>query len=145
MRRTLGVSLVLLLLAMFYADSVSAQQQRSTSERSRLKGNYPNPFNPTTKIVFTLFEEDFKGGRPAVVSIIIYNQLRQRVAIPQAWEHPNGSGALIDNLAYPYPKDWIAYWDGTDRTGNKVASGIYTYIVTVNGVREQPRRMVVSK
>ena len=141
MRRTLGVGIVLLLLAMFSADSVVAQSR----ERSRSRGNYPNPFNPTTTISLLLFEEDFRGGSPAVVTIRIFNQLRQLVAIPRALDHPGGNAQLVDRLSYPYPKEWFAYWDGTDKTGNKVASGIYTYIVYVNGVAGQPKRMVVSK
>ncbi|MGH7468832.1 MAG: hypothetical protein ACRENP_12815 [Longimicrobiales bacterium] len=142
MRRTLGVGIVLLLLSVLSPDSVLGQQ---TGERgSRLKGNYPNPFNPTTTIRFTILEQDLRGGQPAIVSIRIYNVFKQLVSIPRALDHPNGE-TLVDNLPYTSAGEKQAYWDGTDRKGNKVASGTYFYQLVVNGVREPTRRMVVTK
>ena len=142
MRRTLGVGIVLLLLATLSPDA--ALGQRSGERSSRLKGNYPNPFNPTTTISFTLFEEDLRGGQPAVVSIKIFNVFHQLIAVPRALRHPNGD-ALVENLPYTSAGDWEAYWDGTDKKGRKVASGVYLYQLEVNGVREPPRRMIVTK
>jgi hypothetical protein len=142
MRRTLGVGIVLLLLAVLIPDSVIGQ---TTGGRgSRLKGNYPNPFNPTTTISFALSEDDVRGGQPAIVSIRIYNVFKLLVAIPKALNHPNGE-ALVDNLPYTTAGDKEAFWDGTDRKGNKVASGTYFYQLVVNGVREPTRRMIVTK
>ncbi len=141
MRRTLGVGIVLLLLGLLSPDIAQGQ---ASGRGSRSKGNYPNPFNPTTTIPFVLWDEDFRSGQPAVVTIKIYNVFKQLVAIPRALHHPNGN-VLVDKLPYTTPGSWEAYWDGTDRSGRKVASGLYFYVVTVNGVGEQPKRMVVSK
>ncbi|MEX2283155.1 MAG: hypothetical protein WEE89_11795 [Gemmatimonadota bacterium] len=139
MRRAFGVGVVLLLLGVLSPDGLFAQNP----PRSRMRGNYPNPFNPTTTIQFELFEEDFRG-KPGKVTIFILNQLQQLVAIPTALEsHPNGT--KVENLTYPGPGVYEAYWDGTDRRGRKVASGVYFQFMVVNGERQPPKRMVVTK
>jgi hypothetical protein len=107
-------------------------------------GNYPNPFNPTTTITFPLFESDFPGGRPAKVTILILNVLQQEIAVPLAMDNPAGNGPLRDML-FTQPGNYRAFWDGTDRTGRKVASGIYYAVMVVNGERTPPRKLVVNK
>ena len=52
MRRIWGVGIVLLLL--LSPHGVFAQGT-GKGRGSRLKGNYPNPFNPTTTIAFSVF------------------------------------------------------------------------------------------
>src|SRR5687768_1009057 len=140
MRRVFGVGVVLLLLGVLSPDGLLAQN----APRSRVKGNYPNPFNPTTTIQFELFEEDFRGGKPGKVSIYILNQLQMLVAVPTALKS-HSLGTPVDNLTYPGPGDYEAYWDGTDKRGKKVASGVYFLLVVVNGERQPPKRMVVTK
>ena len=141
MRRIWGVGVVLLLL--LSPQGVFAQG--AGKERgSRLKGNYPNPFNPTTTIAFSILDSDIKGGRPAKVTIQILNVLQQLVAIPLAMDNPAGNGPVKDML-YTQPGDYRAFWDGTDRTGRKAASGIYYAVLVVNGERNPPKKMVQAK
>jgi hypothetical protein len=74
--------------------------------RTELTGNYPNPFNPETKIKFALKET-------GDVSIKIYNIKGALVR------------ALVDgemNAAYHE-----IIWDGKDNTGKQVGSGVYFY------------------
>jgi hypothetical protein len=144
MRRTLGVGVVLLLAFLLIPSAASGQQSSQERAKSRLGQNYPNPFNPTTRIPFILWEEDFASGRPAVVSIRIHDILGRPVATPQALRHPNGD-VLVENLEYTTPGAWEAYWDGMDRAGNKVASGMYLLVLVVNGERAPPRPIVVAK
>jgi hypothetical protein len=144
MRRTLGVGVVLLLAALLSPSTVFGQQSSGERAKSRLGQNYPNPFNPTTTIPFELFEEDFVNGKPAVVTIRIYDYLMRPVAIPLAKGHASGAAA-VENLEYTAPGSYQAYWEGTDRFGKKVASGIYLLEVVVNGRREAPKKMVVAK
>ena len=139
MRRFFGVGVVLLLLGVLSPDGLLAQN----APRSRLKGTYPNPFNPTTTIRFELFEEDFQGGKSGKVTILILNQLQMLVAIPAALT--TNAGKKVENLTYPGPGVYEAYWDGTDVRGRKVASGVYFQVLVVNGERQPPKRMVVSK
>ena len=139
MRRVLGVGVVLLLL--LSPQFLSAQDRQG--RRSRM-GNYPNPFNPATTITFPLVESDFPGGRPAKVTILILNVLQQEVAVPLAMDNPAGNGQLRDML-FTQPGNYRAFWDGTDRTGRKVASGIYYAVLVVNGRRDAPQKLVHMK
>jgi flagellar hook assembly protein FlgD len=68
--------------------------------------NYPNPFNPETKIVFNLPEE---GN----VKLIIYNIKGQRVK------------TLLDCYMSPGRSEMI--WNGKDDNGKLVSSGVYFY------------------
>ena len=75
-----------------------------------LENNYPNPFNPTTTIKFTL-------PLQKQISLKIFDMLGKEVA------------ALINNQVYN-KGDFQITWDGTNNNGNKVASG--NYIATLS-------------
>ncbi len=148
MRRILGVFLLSVLFGV--APGISAQgpptdpgQAGQQESGFRLGDNYPNPFNPETRIPFDLLEGLFSDGGTAVVSVRIYNVLQQFVAIPIALSHPGGQAPLVD-LEYTSPGRYVAYWDGLNRAGREVASGIYFVQLTVNGVTDV-KRMYVAK
>ena len=87
MRRIVGVLSVLLLSCGATATLSAQEAGRDPPGRAngfQLEQNYPNPFNPETKIPFVLSEALFADGRPAVVTLRIYNLLQQMVAIPVA-------------------------------------------------------------
>lgn len=151
MRRRFCVRLILLFLFGFLpACPLSAQQtgQENPSVEQdrgfRLEQNYPNPFNPETRVPFVLGEQLFEDGRPVVVSLRIYDILQQFVAAPMALAHPQGEGVALLDLEYAYPGRYEAYWDGTHRNGNQVASGVYFVQLTVNG-QSVARKMYVTK
>jgi hypothetical protein len=78
-----------------------------------LKGNYPNPFNPTTTISYAIPEN---GG---AISIKIYNSIGQEVK------------TLIQGKVLP-AGIYSVTWDGKDNRGNIVSSGIYfTKMITL--------------
>ncbi|MCD6505333.1 tandem-95 repeat protein [Candidatus Poribacteria bacterium] len=90
--------------------------------------NYPNPFNPETWIPFELSKE-------SDVKIEIYDI----------------SGRLIRELnlgrlkAGRYiSRDKAAYWDGRNRNGELISSGIYYYVIQAGQFR-QMRKMVILK
>ncbi|MEX2473490.1 MAG: hypothetical protein WEA34_14970 [Gemmatimonadota bacterium] len=147
MRRTIGVLSVLLLSAIT-AEALSAQDgaraQAGQANGFQLEQNYPNPFNPETTIPFTLGEDLFVDGRPAVVTVRIFNLLQQLVAYPVALGHPSGEGQEMRQLEYTIPARYEAFWDGYDLSGRQVASGIYFMQLTVNG-RSETRKMYVLK
>ena len=90
--------------------------------------NYPNPFNPETWIPYQLSED-------SPVSISIYDT----------------TGQLIRTLSLGFQSTGFynsqgraAYWDGRNAVGERVASGIYFYQLTMPSF-QQTRRLVIVK
>ena len=143
-------SLFVLLSIFVLAAPLSGQDSgdpRSSGQQEngfQLGQNYPNPFNPETKIPFVLNDELFDDGQPVMVSVRIFNVLRQFVAAPTALGHPRGEGVPLEQLEFDFPGRYEAYWDGRDASGNQVASGVYFVQLTVNG-RSQVMKMFVTK
>jgi hypothetical protein len=148
-RRTFGVLLVFLSTlglpdlgsAQDGAGGVESGQQESGFE---LQQNYPNPFNPETTVPFMLHAGLFDEGQPVVVSMRIYNVLQVLVAVPVALRHPAGEGTPLLELEYTSPGRYEAFWDGKNRSGREVPSGVYHVQLTVNGV-SKVGRMFVAK
>ncbi len=86
-------------------------------------GNYPNPFNASTVISYTLRE----GGS---VKLEVYDVLGRRTK------------TLVDGLQVAGRHEVI--WDGTDQHGRPVGSGIYFYRL-IAGDRAQFKKMVLMK
>ena len=89
-----------------------------------LAQNFPNPFNPATRISFAL---PVKGH----VSLRVYNVAGQLVKTltDGVWEA--GSHELT--------------WDGTNNLGASVASGVYFYKLTAGGDYENMKKMVLLR
>jgi hypothetical protein len=88
-----------------------------------LISNYPNPFNPTTTIIYEIATDTH-------VCIRIFNIKGQRVK------------SLVDDTRIAGKH--YAIWDGTDDHGRYVASGIYYYqMATTQGV--QTKKAVLLK
>ena len=88
-----------------------------------LSRNFPNPFNPSTTIRFTLKE-------PADITLKIFDL----------------SGAQIYTLASgSFPAGTFhRRWRGTNDSGNNVSSGVYFYRLTA-GEFTETRKMVLLK
>ena len=89
----------------------------------RLLPNYPNPFNPGTTVQFEVPE-------PGKVSLVVYNLLGQKVRTLAEGEFTPGR--------------YHRRWDGTDETGQPVASGIYLLYFKAGDYR-QTRRMLLLR
>lgn len=141
---------IVLLSAILLPAGLDAQQGEETGTREgsdhgfELRQNYPNPFNPETWIPFELHDELFEDGQVPRVTIRIYNVLIQPVATATALNHPAGEGILIQDLEYRTPGRHEAHWDGRDRSGAPVASGVYLLEMSVNG-RARMIRMYMSR
>jgi hypothetical protein len=92
---------------------------------SELKGNYPNPFNPTTTFKFSLTENAENA------EIIIYNVKGQEVK-----QIPLNSVELAN-------KEVV--WNGDDAAGNAVSSSIYFYKLNANGKKIDMKKCVLLK
>ncbi len=89
-----------------------------------LYGNYPNPFNPETRIRFSLPEE-------MQVKVTIYNLLGRKVRELSDEVMPAGAHHII--------------WDGRDRNGRPVTSGVYFYVLQAGQHAVQVQKMTLLK
>lgn len=90
---------------------------------NQLYGNYPNPFNPSTKIVWSL--KDHRS-----VNISIYNVKGQRVKQLVEGTYSKGEHSVV--------------WDGSDDQNRSLSSGIY-YIKIKAGDYQQIRKCLMIK
>jgi hypothetical protein len=88
-----------------------------------LAQNFPNPFNPSTTLAYSLKE----AGH---VTISIYNVLGQNVK------------TLVDE--HQAAGNYTKVWDGHDDSGSEVASGIYFYRIKA-GDFSDIKKMVLMK
>jgi hypothetical protein len=101
---------------------------KAIPHNSRLWQNYPNPFNPETWIPYELAED-------APVVIKIYNVNGQRVkTLELGLKAP---GFYLD-------KGQAAYWDGKNEMSERVASGVYFYLMEAGKFRTA-KKMVIIK
>lgn len=77
--------------------------------------NYPNPFNPKTTIKFS-------QNQAGEVHLAIINLRGQTVKTLVNAEHAAGTHSIV--------------WNGTDDNGNRVASGIYFYVLQLNNYQQ---------
>jgi len=85
--------------------------------------NYPNPFNPSTTISFEL-------RQPSPAKLSIYNMKGQLVRTLVNGDLKAGKHSFV--------------WNGTNESGNPVASGLYLYRLTSDGFRGE-RKMLLMK
>ncbi len=89
-----------------------------------LLGNYPNPFNPTTRIGFRVPET-------AEITLKIYgiqgNLVRE----------------LALNESYEAGEHYLT-WDGTDKNGQSVASGMYIYMISARDFKQTAKMLLVK-
>jgi len=88
-----------------------------------LGNNYPNPFNPTTSISYSVPVSNN-------VTIEIFNELGQKVR------------TLVNR--YVTPGTYHVVWDGTNDKGAAVPSGIYFYKMTSSHFTKV-KKMILSK
>lgn len=89
-----------------YLDPSSVRLNDHTPDRFMLYNNYPNPFNPSTNIEFSI-----PSG--SHVTVTVYNMLGQEVA------------NLVNERLNPGV--FKTTWDGKNAYGNQVPSGMYFY------------------
>ena len=89
-----------------------------------LSDNYPNPFNPTTNISFSI-------PMQLEVRINIYNIMGQLVA--------NVTRAQLNAGTYN------VQWNGTDQRGNMLPSGLYFYELEAGNEFRQIKKMTLVK
>jgi flagellar hook assembly protein FlgD len=88
-----------------------------------LYSNYPNPFNPSTNIRYSI-------PTAGNVTIEIFNSL----------------GQLVNTIVNQYQESGThnVVWNGTDMSGQKLSSGIYIYKLNTNNYVSS-KKMVLIK
>jgi hypothetical protein len=93
-------------------------------EISALIGNYPNPFNPETTVMFTVA----KSGN---VDLSIYNLKGQRIRTLTDQKYQIGEHSIV--------------WNGKDDSGKGVGSGIYFYRLVINNLTVSTKKCILMK
>ncbi|MDD3049565.1 MAG: carboxypeptidase regulatory-like domain-containing protein [Candidatus Cloacimonetes bacterium] len=101
----------------------STTNNNPTPAATELVGNYPNPFNPKTKISYRMKENGH-------VKIEVYNLRGQKVT------------TLVDE--FKEANEYTIEWNGTDSNDNKVSSGIYLFSMQT-GKYTSTKKMVLLK
>ncbi len=89
----------------------------------KLYNNYPNPFNPSTKIAFDL-------PRTSHVALAIYDITGRVVALVANGEYPAGYNEVT--------------WNGLNENGEHVSSGIYFYRISAGGWSKVMKMVMVK-
>jgi hypothetical protein len=82
------------------------KESSNVTTQFELEQNFPNPFNPVTKISYSL-------SKASAVKLVIYNISGQQVRL------------LVDQ--YQHSGRYSYEWNATDDFGKEVSSGIYLY------------------
>jgi len=88
-----------------------------------LHPNFPNPFNPETKITYDLPQD-------SPVTLSIYNMMGQEVR--KLVNETKGAGS------------YTVTWDGRNAAGTKIATGVYVYVLRASSF-VQTRKMTLVK
>ena len=108
----------------FISDSLtSVDEDVNTVDDFELLGNYPNPFNPSTTIIFNLAQKEN-------VSVEIFNHLGEKVKTLVDAELSSGENKIV--------------WNGLNDENNSVSSGIYLYKINT-GNKTLYGKMILQK
>jgi aminopeptidase N len=99
----------------------SAEDLRGLPEKFTVSQNFPNPFNPETRIPFSLPKE-------SIVSLEIYNLL----------------GELVYQESRLYPAGQYTFlWGGETNEGKMVSAGIYFYTLSIPNASASGRMILL--
>jgi hypothetical protein len=108
----------------FVVGTLSLEENEVILFKNYLSQNFPNPFNPTTTIEFSI-QIDSK------VELSIYNIKGQRVKTLTDNHFEKGNHSII--------------WNGDDDSGKVVSSGIYFYKLIIDSKTEAVRKCLLMK
>ena len=106
-----------------YVESMLLNILSQIPSEFALGQNYPNPFNPITRL-------DYLLPRRSDVSIRVYNMLGQEIITLLEQEQSYGKYSVL--------------WNGLDRSGKQVASGVYFTELKAGSIRKT-RKMLLLK
>ncbi len=99
-------------------------QNNSVIPQTILLNNFPNPFNPSTTISFSIQND-------SNIELSIYNIKGQKIKTIAHNKFNKGNHSII--------------WNGDDETGKSVSSGVYLYKLIVNDKSEAMKKCLLLK
>lgn len=112
------------LLLLLHQSTNEGSNQSEDMHSVSLNSNFPNPFNPSTTISFTIPES-------SKIKVTIYNVKGQKVKSLTNKYYERGIHKLT--------------WQGEDDSDNQVSSGIYFYKLAVNGNSKAIKKCLLLK
>ena len=106
-----------------YTGTLSTIDEGIVADKFEIKGNYPNPFNPVTKIRFS-------NDRTANVKVSVYSLLGEKVNTLMNKQINSGTYDIT--------------WNGVNSSGKVVPSGMYLYEVESGGRRLQGKMLFLK-
>ncbi len=106
-----------------FDGSGNTVEEVSISNISNLN-NYPNPFNPTTTIKFSIRND-------SEINLSIYNIKGQKIKTVANNQFTKGNHSVI--------------WNGGDDLGKPISSGVYLYKLNVNGKTKAVKKCLLLK
>jgi hypothetical protein len=105
-------------------SALSSDENTISSSHSYQLLNFPNPFNPTTTIFFSIPDD-------SEIELTVYNIKGQKVKTLIKDNFKKGDNSIV--------------WDGFDDSVKPVSSGIYLYKLDVNGKTEAVKKCLLLK
>ena len=118
------ITLELANIGLFEYTYVSSSTEDELPKPEITLFNYPNPFNPTTTISFSIPEE-------SNINLTIFNIKGQKIKSLVNEQLLKGKHSIT--------------WDGEDATGKDVCSGLYLYKLNINGKTEIVKKCMLLK
>ena len=112
------------LMDLILERSTEGLETEMVPETIIMHNNYPNPFNPSTTINFSVPTE-------SKVNITVYNIKGQTVKTLTNEKYDRGNHQVV--------------WSGKDSSNNSVASGVYFYKLNVGGKEKGIKKMLLLK
>tara|TARA_B100000953_G_scaffold272452_1_gene243934 strand:+ start:27 stop:1718 length:1692 start_codon:yes stop_codon:yes gene_type:complete len=105
-------------------STLDVDEQKSQSIINyKVHNNYPNPFNPSTNIPYTILKDEF-------INIVIYDLIGNRVKL------------LVNE--YKEIGSYIINWNGKNENDIPVSAGVYLYSIEA-GEFKQTKKMILLK
>lgn len=102
--------------------NIKASNLYEVPAQTRLHPNFPNPFNPTTRIEYTL-------DNPTAVELVIYDLQGSRVKKLVAGSKGVGR--------------YDVEWDGTNSDGHPVGSGVYYACLSTENFQQVIKMLLI--
>lgn len=105
------------------STTAAVNNEIQTPVQFQLEQNFPNPFNPSTHIQYSLAAQ-------SRVQLSVFNTLGQKIK------------TLVNS--FQNPGDHSIVWDGTDASNNPVSTGIYFYQMKAENQTLQKKMLLVQ-